>query len=244
MAVHTICRHLRQSASLRANAGHKQEIIGTELPNLLKLLRSGCAHHKHKVISASQAHRVADYPLKERLSRGARIVRLWLCCSRGACLVRLCCRGAELQGLVLLCGGVGGHCQHYGPLLLILQEGGNGVAAHIGSKSNSVARQVLIEGLGIHLCSVANIAALGIRYDKDIGIILLNIPYSLLKLLPAGSTVGLVEGAIRLVSHGIGRSCIYYCLVKMKERVLLGAARLRHLLQHRVQSNAEETPLL
>ena len=56
--------------------------------------------------------------------------------------------------------------------------------------------------------------------------------------------VGLVEGAIRLVSHGIGRSCIYYCLVKMKERVLLGAARLRHLLQHRIQSNAEETPLL
>ena len=85
---------------------------------------------------------------------------------------------------------------------------------------------------------------LGIRYDKDIGIILLNIPYSLLKLLPAGSTIGLVKGAIRLVSHGIGRSCIYYCLVKMEERVLLGAARLRHLLQHRVQSNAEETPLL
>ena len=62
--------------------------------------------------------------------------------------------------------------------------------------------------------AVADVSALGVGDDHDVGMLRPDVADGLCKLLPAGDTFGLVEGDVRLVGNGVGCRGVYYGLVE------------------------------
>ena len=67
--------------------------------------------------------------------------------------------GDELEIVAALVGGEG---QEDDPTIGVIEEGGDGVFAHVGGDGKGVDARLAEESAGIHGRSVADIAALGI----------------------------------------------------------------------------------
>ena len=94
------------------------------------------------------------------------------------------------------------------------------VLAHVGRHGEGVGFQGVEEGLGVVGRGVADVTALGIRDDEDVGVVVLDVLDGMLQALPTFGAVDLVDGRVGLVSHGLGHSLVDVLLVEFKNRVL------------------------
>ena len=202
-------------------------MVGTVPAYLGQFLRSGGTHYEHQPLAG-----VSEFGI--HVSDGITYHALIQRHSVG-----------QGQGLELLGRLVGGHGEDYAPASGMLEEGPDGVASHIGGQSHCVKVHGLEKSPGIAVGGVADVSALGVGDDQDVGMLRPDVADGLSKLLPAGDTLGLVKGDVGLVGDCVLSSGVDNCFVESQYgsvSVTLPDAG-RNLLRVGVKTHAEERAL-
>ena len=146
----------------------------------------------------------------------------------------------DIQVLEILRTFVGGQCQEDDPFVLEIEERLDGVLAHVGSHGQGIGLQGVEESLGVVGRGVPDVAALGIRDDEDVRVVVLDVLDGALQTLPAFGAIDLIESCVGLVSHGVRCGVVDNLLVELKNGVIHGQEFLRNLVDVGIQADAEE----
>ena len=176
--------------ALGTDTRNQEEIVRTELADLGKLVSLGGSHYEHHILRSGNGHHLFHNYLIERLS----ILLGQLEVSR-----RL----------------VGRKSNHDSEFAFVLQERSHGLATHIRRNGDSVEIHGLEEGLRVHLGSVSDIAAFCVSDEELLRIIRTEIVHCLFEGQHSVTSVALVEGQVRLVSHAMRCRSIDYGLVEL-----------------------------
>ena len=194
-------------------------MVGGELADIGEHGSLCGTHHIHHVLVVAPFLAPAQHLFKEAFALGV---------------------GGELEIVAAL---VAGECQQHYPLVLIAQEGGHAVFAHIGSDGECVNIVFFKEGAGIHGRCIADVASFGIGNDEMVGIVLLEIVDGLLEGHHALDAEGLIEGEVGFVRHAVGGGGVDDGFVESEDGILLVQQVLWNLLGVGVETHTEKTLL-
>ena len=217
IGVESVAAHLFERTALRAHAGHEEEVIGDNATNVGKEAALRGTDHVHHAIGVGPLAAGAQHVLIEGTTFGI---------------------GDELEIMAAL---VGGERQEDDPTIGVIEEGGDGVFAHVGGDGERVDARLAEESAGIHGRSVADVAALGIGDDELIGMVRANVVDGFLIGLPTFHAEALVESKVGLVGHTVGGGGVDDGFVESKNGIFVLEQVSGDFLQVGVETDTEET---
>ena len=124
--------------------------------------------------------------------------------------------------------------------VLEVEERLHGILAHVRCHRQCIGFQGVEEGLGVVGRGVADVAALCIRDDENLRVVVLDVLNGKFKTLPAFGTVDLIKCRVGLVGHCVGCGLVDDLLVEFKDGVVHGQEVLWDLVDVGVETDAKE----